>query len=300
MIQKRFHFFGTSHTAGGGFEFHKNPKLKKCYRNFGLPLNENSFSFPGQFEKLIDYSKTIGEVVNHAKCGYGNELLYRKVFEVIENPHFDINRDILFLELSDTGRKEIWNNDIKDFVILNYAFEPLANHGIASTYWYDSMDTVRKLESKREFYNELIKSSMDVDTQLELVQRNCIMLVNFLQNNNIKFYITNGFPTLKPSIPEKICRVQNHIIDYEFITPNGDKVKGAEFVKLTDPCYSLHQETNEYYDDFHQGLFVNKVVAKTIYNRLVDDKIITSEKENIDFNEWNTIKEKIKNNIGIL
>jgi len=226
--------------------------------------------------------------------------MYRKVFEVIENPHFHINRDILFLEISDAGRKEIWNNDINDFVILNYAFEPLANHGVASKYWYDSHDTITKLESRREFYNELIKSSMDSQVQFDLIARNCIMLINFLQNNNIKFYITNGFPPVKPSISENYYKVQNHIIQYEFITPNGDKIKDETFVTSTEPYYSINLETGQYYDDFHQGLFVNKVVAKTIYNRLVDDKIITSEKQNIDWNEWNTITEKIKNNIGIL
>ena len=72
------------------------------------------------------------------------------------------------------------------------------------------------------------------------------------------------------------------------------------FVTSTEPYYSINLETGQYYTDFHQGLFVNKVVAKTIYNRLVDDKIITSEKQNIDWNEWNIITEKIKRNIAIL
>jgi hypothetical protein len=55
MIQKRFHFFGTSHTAGGGFEFHVNPKIKKCYGNLGIPNNEHSFSYPGFLERMLDY-----------------------------------------------------------------------------------------------------------------------------------------------------------------------------------------------------------------------------------------------------
>ena len=45
--------------------------------------------------------------------------------------------------------------------------------------------------------------------------------------------------------------------------------------------------------------FENKYIGLN-YDEKIEQKIIISEKENIDFNEWNTIKEKIKNNIGIL
>ena len=51
--RKRFHFFGTSHTAGGGFEFHTKRKVHNCYGGFNLPKNEHSFSYPGFFERLI-------------------------------------------------------------------------------------------------------------------------------------------------------------------------------------------------------------------------------------------------------
>ena len=109
MIKKRFHFCGPSHTAGGGFEFHCKPKAKLAYNGFNLPMNEYSFSYAGCLGRLLGSEY---EVLNHAKCGYGNELLYRKVFEVIENPNFNKDNDILFLEFSDVGRKEFWNNKL--------------------------------------------------------------------------------------------------------------------------------------------------------------------------------------------
>lgn len=296
MIKHRFHFFGTSHTAGGGFEFHINPKVKMCYGNFGIPQNEHSFSYPGFFERLLDSDC---EVINYAKCGYGNELMYRKVFEVIENPNFDPDVDVLFLEFSDVGRKEFWDNDLKDFVILNYSFDDTEHFGLANKYWYDSRETYDILQSKKSFYKEYIRNCLEVNTQFELIQRNCVMLVNFLQNNNINFYITNDFPMLK-STKEKFTKIKNHLIEYEFPNTKGKKEKSYNFVSLTEPHYHILEETGNFYEDWHQGYFVNEIVAKTIYNKLIDDGFIIKLKEKIDYSTWYDIRKKIKNSLTLL
>lgn len=297
MIKNRFHFFGTSHTAGGGFEFHNNPKVKKCYGGFGHDNNEHSFSYPGCFERLLDSEY---EVVNHAKCGYGNELMVRKVFEVIQNPNFDIDTDVLFLEFSDVGRKEFWNNDLKDFVILNYSFDDTKHFGLANKYWYDSKDTALYLHRKKDFYKEYIKLCLEVNTQIELVQRNALMLISFLQNNNINFYLTNDFPIIKWEL-EPFLKIKEHLIEYEFIHPKtGNKQKSFNFVSLTEPHYHISKETSDFYDDKHQGYFVNKVVANTIYNRLIDDGYIVKLKEEVHPSEWDFIKKKIKDGVNLL
>jgi len=296
MVKNRLHFFGTSHTAGGGFEFHTNPKIKKCYGNLGIPNNEHSFSYPGFLERMLDSDY---EVFNHAKCGYGNELMYRKIFEVIENPNFDVDVDVLFLEFSDVGRKEFWDNDLKDFVILNYSFDDTQHFGLANKYWYDSKETQLLLNDKKDFYKKYIKNCLEVNTQFELVQRNCVMLVNFLQNNNINFYITNDFPLLK-STKESFTKIKNHLIEYEFPNNKGKLEKSYNFVSLTEPHYHISEETENYYHDTHQGYFVNKNVAKTIYNRLIDDGYLVKLKEKLDYNEWYDIKKKIKDGLTLL
>ena len=292
MIKKRFHFFGTSHTAGGGFEFHCKPKAKIAYKRFNLPMNEHSFSYAGCLERLLGSEY---EVINHAKCGYGNELLYRKVFEVIENPNFNKDNDILFLEFSDVGRKEFWNNKLNDFVIFNYSFENKNHLSIANKYWYDSTETVKHLKDDGDFYLKYADLCMQVDIQIELVQRNCIMLVNFLQNNNINFYITNDFPIIKYS-QEPFLNIKNHLLEYEFPTRKGNK-KSNNFVQLTEPHYHITAETNNFYHDTHQGYFVNKNVAKMIYNRLIDDGYLMHSKQEIDYNEWYDIKKTITDNL---
>ena len=51
---KEIHCFGTSHTAGGGFEFFNKEnasKLKKTYTE--RPFTQFNYSYPGQLQKLI-------------------------------------------------------------------------------------------------------------------------------------------------------------------------------------------------------------------------------------------------------
>tara|TARA_B110000858_G_C17803469_1_gene476533 strand:+ start:1599 stop:2519 length:921 start_codon:yes stop_codon:yes gene_type:complete len=297
---RRFHFFGTSHTAGGGFEFHKKNKVQNCYGQFDLPKNEHSFSYPGCFERLISNKNS---VINHAKCGYGNELIYRKIFEIIQTPEFDKEKDILLIEFSDLGRKEFWNNDLNDFIILNHGFENHTWLGLANTYWYDSKDTVKVLESKREFFQQYIKDCFNFEKQINFMQQNFIMLINFLQNNNIKFYLTNDVPTHNHSQTEYF-NVENNLIEYEFdlnIGHGQSNIKKAyNFLALTQHHFHIKQETDSYYNDMHQGYYVNKIVGQTIYNRLIEDGIMDGDKKIIDYSEWDTITQKIKSSISIL
>ena len=80
---KEIHCFGTSHTEGGGFEFmhrEKSTELKKFYTE--EPFTKENYSYPGNLQKLV--GKDI-KVYNHAKSGYGNERMYRLVYEILNN-----------------------------------------------------------------------------------------------------------------------------------------------------------------------------------------------------------------------
>ena len=122
---KYIHCFGTSYTAGGGFEFesincHKNKNLLNYYGNLNEEFSQFNFSYPGQLQKLIGNDI---KVYNHGKNGYGNELLYRKVYEIITEPNFNNEENIFLLEFSGLGRKEFWLNEINDFIIVNYEID---------------------------------------------------------------------------------------------------------------------------------------------------------------------------------
>ena len=90
--------------------------------------------------------------------------------------------------------------------------------------------------------------------------------------------------------------LKNHLLEYEFPTKKGNK-KSNNFVQLTEPHYHITEETNNFYHDTHQGYFVNKNVAKMIYNKLVDDGHLMYPKQEINYNEWYDIKKTITDNL---
>ena len=77
---KYINCFGTSYTAGGGFEFDgdKNP-LNNLYSGLETPLTQFNFSYPGQLKKILDENV---KVTNYAKNGYGNDRTFRKIYEL--------------------------------------------------------------------------------------------------------------------------------------------------------------------------------------------------------------------------
>jgi hypothetical protein len=157
---KYIHCFGTSYTAGGGFEFdsvsdHRRYFLKSIYGHLDENFTQYSFSYPGQLQKLL--GKHI-KVFNHGKNGYGNELLYRKIYDIVSDYNFNPDENIFLLEISALGRKEFWLNEINDYIIVNYKidwdnlkFSEVM--GIARSYWYDSIEMENLLENNKNLFN---------------------------------------------------------------------------------------------------------------------------------------------------
>ncbi len=101
--------FGTSFTQGGGFEYWRKPTTKKVYEGF-TPMKDNThfeFSWPGQLDKLVDC-----KVSNYAKCGHGNERIYRLVYEQTTDPKFNPNDILFFFELLFLGLKKIYSSKL--------------------------------------------------------------------------------------------------------------------------------------------------------------------------------------------
>ena len=97
---KYIHCFGTSHTAGGGFEFESIQKseLKNLYKECGEELKQFNFSWPGILQKYLNQTKI--KVLNHAKSGFGNELIYRKVYDIVTSNDFNREENLFIFEFS--------------------------------------------------------------------------------------------------------------------------------------------------------------------------------------------------------
>lgn len=283
---KYIHCFGTSYTAGGGFEFesingHKNKNLLNYYGNLNEEFSQFNFSFPGQLQKLIGNDI---KVYNHGKNGYGNELLYRKVYEIITEPNFNNEENIFLLEFSGLGRKEFWLNEINDFIIVNYEIDWQCKKydkllGIANSYWYDSDEMTDILKKEHLFFDNFLKKTLKLDNFVNTISMNNEYVLSYIQKNNVKFYLM-----LEPIIP---CNDENKLLfgDGLYFTTSNNFTEFAYKNKLL-----ISDETDGGIDDLHNGYIANKIVAKTIYNKFIDDLLIEFPKIDIDWEYYKNVK----------
>jgi hypothetical protein len=80
-------------------------------------------------------------------------------------------------------------------------------------------------------------------------------------------------------------------IEYEIF---GEKIKNL-WPRVHHKELLLTWETNKLIDDLHQGYFVNNIISKTVYNKMVSDNYIEGsiiEIENTE-KDWYNLKEKM-------
>jgi len=286
---KYIHCFGTSYTAGGGFEFestseHRVNMLKKLYENINEDKSQYNFSYPGQLQKLVNSNVT---VKNHGKQGYGNERLYRKVYDVINRDDFNPSENIFLFEFSDTGRKEMWSNDFDSYIIMNYGLDfskkppTITPHGLAKSYYYDTESDIRKLKNLQPLIYEYFKKTFNLKNTLELIDMNMSFLLSYLKQNNVTYYSVSYTSFLER------FDINNKIVfgDGNVLKQNNDFVKFASNNKLF-----IIDETNGRYDDLHCGFIANKLIAKQIYNFLVNKNQILGNYIDIDWELYSNTK----------
>jgi hypothetical protein len=152
---KNIYCFGTSFTAGGGFEWKsdhpdRSRDLRKYYSEVNIEKTQEAFSWPGRFKDILKNKNLDIQVHNFGKQGYGNQRVYRKAYDVINNPKFDASSSIFIIELSWIMRREFYFYDIDDYIIANYGFLPDEKHlkrrdkithvNLAHSYWYDKLE----------------------------------------------------------------------------------------------------------------------------------------------------------------
>lgn len=294
MINK-IYAFGTSHTAGGGFEFNTNNESPNpsIYKKIVNSENHFDFSYPSILSNLTNI-----EVDNRAKQGYGWEKVTREIYDVINHVNFNQSESLFLIECSSFDRQEYWLNDLNDFIIINC--NPNDNHkpdtiSIANDYHYQT-DSIRdKITELTPLFSNLLNETSNIEVIINKLQTNFLFLTNFLDNNNIKYYLTNGDIPLHPNIA-RFSQHDKNILQYklydftnneEIILPNWvDTVYAARLTIL--------DESNGIIKDDHQGYSVSQTIAETIFNRMIDDKLINDIPISLNFlKNWNTTKNVI-------
>ena len=176
---KYINCFGTSFTAGGGFEFEghalqRKAILTKLYSNLENTETQFNFSYPGQLKKLLNNNI---QVINHAKNGYGNERIFRQVYEIVSNPNFNKDEHLFIIEYAGWGRKEFWFNPINDYIISNYWFDwdttKLKDEvNLANSYCYDTIEMTHYLEKYEPMFLEFFQHTLKLEKEHKLLFQN--------------------------------------------------------------------------------------------------------------------------------
>jgi hypothetical protein len=294
---KHIHCFGTSHTAGGGFEFdstnlERSNIIKKLYSNADTPLTQYNFSYPGQLQKFIGNDIKVN---NHAKQGYGNDRMYRILHDITNEPGFDSSENLLLLEFTGLGRCEKFFNKIQDYITINWQHS-LDNDGnltdkgahllgVANSYHYDSqnfLDIIKDLDSI-SFFEKYVENFINLKDESSSVLKYIEFFISYLDKLNLKYYYVS--PPIVSN--ETIFNTKKNKIVF------GDGVYFKKNTNMLEFAYKnnliINIETNNRYTDDHNSFKSNKLCAHIIYNKLVLDGFIDKELSPID---WKSYKEK--------
>jgi hypothetical protein len=282
---KYIHFFGTSYTAGGGFEFEtprqaRLEKLNRCYSGVDEELTRYNFSYPGQVEKLLKSRNSNIKIINHSKSGFGNERLYRKTLDTIFDKDFNKDEHLFIYEFSFIGRKVVYSKTLKDHIVINYkyTFKPGEDrickiYGLGYNYHEDDKNTVDFLNKLHQDFNPFIEETIDVDDIEIQTAHNNIMFINFLQNNDIN-YVFSQAPwfghgiffnnNIKSFFKDTSTREETLRFTYE-----GETGEGFVFF-FHDNQLQITQETGGIIEDGHMSLYGTRLVAQQTLNSLID------------------------------
>ena len=327
---KNIYFFGTSHTAGGGFEFESKLKFnigEETSGNLKLPrgefvksiykdlfpeeeLTQENFSFPGQFRKLCNDRNLNINVINISKQGYGNERIYRKFYEILKDKNFNKEKSLFIFELSDIERKELFYRPLNSHITLNYNAvdrnfytndislkEPKKNNyvelgGYAKSYWYETDNDLEILKNDKDFFKKYIEKTISAEMQIQQLNINNINFLSFLKLNNINFLISEMHSCLDPQLRTYYDFIDNHIISYY----DTEKKYKRGFINFTHRNQLLIADETKYkYTDLHPGFTAIKLIAKNIFNDCVRKKYINSDI--IEINKKDFIYPTIQNTV---
>jgi hypothetical protein len=310
---KQIYFFGTSHTAGGGFEFDSSLKsfrieendfqinetprgelLKKIYSKLYLneELTQENFSFPGQFRQLCRDRNIDVEVINISKQGYGNERIYRKFYDIIKQSNFNPSESLFVFEFSDIERAELYYKPLDNHVIINYyavnrnfytndisfknekEIDFVELSGYAKSYWYETPNDLTILKNDKKFFEEYVEKTLDAKNRIHVLNYNNINFLSFLKLNNFNFLISEMHNGLYSELEAYYSFLKDHLIT--FYDYKNTKYNG--FLDLVHKNKLLIANETEFnYTDNHPSFTANKIIAKNIFNHCVNQNYIETQ-----------------------
>jgi len=297
---KYIHCFGTSHTAGGGFEFEsiQKPELKHLYKECGEELNQFNFSWPGILQKYLNQTNI--KILNHAKSGFGNELMYRKVYDIITSNEFKREENLFIFEFSFSGRAEYYLNSINDYVVFNYGdvdiLETEENKkfiNIGHNYFYDEINETR-LNKLKNTLIKLFRKTKNRNIIEKDIERNNTFFYSFINQLKINYlFLQPPFPA--ETLDSNLKNLLFNDFEERVIRINDGKtnfLNVLDFIHNSKSKYTITTETNKKILDNHLGLLGNRIIASNIYNNLIKNKYISETPIDI----LNVLENKIKIN----
>lgn len=285
---KEIYCFGTSQTAGGGYEFDAPSKWDwpkdYWFIEYEGEKTQNNFSYPGRLQSISNQYK----VFNMAKSGHGNDRSIRKAFDVIKSKTNEELKNVCFIfEYAYVGRKEVFLKNLNKYAVANYSFltekmDKVELMGLAIDYFFDDEDTQKLLRMNRDSIQDYFSKTMKYDVESEKLQREFAIFLSFLENMGIKFILMNGWPVFRDNYFEK-----NSII-WDKLTPYKSSPFSMDAFEET-----ITSETNGDIKDAHNNYTTNNWIAKVIYNKLIDDKFLNNLSRIPDEYPYKIVNKKI-------
>ena len=302
---KHIHTFGSSFTEGGGFEWWSyDNMLPTIYGPYVEKWPEEKtqfpFSWPGQLSNLIKEKfpklKNIDFIHNHARCGWGNERTYRKIWEIVNKDGFKPEEHLFLIEFSDESRAEFWSVKKQKHFLVNYDYGEEDREGLLY-----KQDVEPVFDYHRETFideNEYCKSIAPMMTNFirETYERKEVH--RRIEQNQVTFCSwmeMMGLNWLVP-LPNVVCW---HPKWWKFMSPRiiKDKYGGGYQYSITQMNLNFAKETAGFHTDWHGGLAWSKIVARLTFNKMVEHGYLPSKKLDASEKWQNSIKREIRNEI---
>ena len=284
---KNIYTFGTSFTNGGGFEFDYPSKdaLKKYYGVLGIPLKKENFKWTHILSNLLNQKINI---TNLAKDGFGNERMYRKIFELSTVESFCPSENLFVLELSDLGRKEVFSPKDKKYGIINYDIDNLNLFGSSFAYHQNHHQT--HLDSITEAWLNFSKKQFSFQSEMTKLYISLMGIISYLELMKIPYIILEGsIIKHSPAATHFIDKIKQKIITV------GD----IGLFDWMSPKYTIEAETHNLWPDKHWGYTANIIMADLVFNKMID--LNYSNEKKIPFDETisktNSVLEILDKNI---
>lgn len=286
MKYKYIHTFGTSFTAGGGFEHWKKKEVGIAYKDIiEYDKNQQSiheFSWPGMLQQCVNQ-----QVINHAKCGHGNDTLIRRTMDLVESNNFNKNENLLLFEIADLGRKEFYSTEWEKFGVLNYQLNEECTDFKAMQMAFDYHRQSKEEEDwcieNEQYFLKYLHRTLNLKKETQAIVRQLEQFYAWCDYKELNWYIVQDasyhilHPNLRGWLHKLVCN--NELDTYFRIC--GETITG---------------ETKGYIDDGHNGIAANQFIGSNISKWLRYKEEIETIK-NPQFKSKEDIKDIIQRNI---